>query len=68
MLNVKQFTNKYNWEGIKHLSKKEDWKRFQQNNPTIAFNVVHIKKMEICPAFISKINSNNKNQVTLLMI
>ena len=24
--------------------------------------------MEICPAFISKINSNNKNQVTLLMM
>ena len=37
----------------------EDWRRFEKKNGlTIAFNVLYIKEKEICPSFISKINSN----------
>ena len=45
----------------------DDWKTFEKNNPAIALNVSCIKEMEICPAYISKINSNCENQIILLM-
>ena len=37
---------------------KIDSKIFEKNNPTIALNNLYIKKKEIFPAYISKINSN----------
>ena len=39
-----------------------------KKTPTIALNVLYIKGKEICPAFISKINSNWEKQIILLMI
>ena len=64
--------NKYNWKGINYSSKIEDWKRFEKNNPTIGLNVLLIKEMEICPVYISKINSVknicNKNSVIILLV
>ena len=41
---IKPFTNKYNWEGINFLSEKNDWKKFEKNNVTIALNVLCMKK------------------------
>ena len=41
--NIKTFINKYNWKGIKYLSKIDDWKKFEKNNPTVALNVLYIK-------------------------
>ena len=35
---------------------------FDKNNPTVTLNILYIKKKEICPAFISKFNSNCKNK------
>ena len=43
---------------IKYPSKIDNWKTFEENYNTIAFNVLYIKEMEICTAHISKINSN----------
>ena len=37
-------------------------------NPTSVLNTFYIKKEEICPAFISKINPTCEKQVILLMI
>ena len=59
---------KYYWDRIKYSSKKEDWKKFEQNDSTIARNVLYIEEMEICPAYISKMNSKCKKQIILLMI
>ena len=42
--NIKPFINKYNWEGINYPSKIDDWKKFEQNNPTIALNILYIKE------------------------
>ena len=53
---------------INYPSKIDDWKTFEKNNPTIARNILHAKEKEICPAYISKINSNCQKQVILLMI
>ena len=52
--------NKYKWKGINYPSKIDDWKTFVENNLTIAFNILYIKEKEICPGYISKINSNCK--------
>ena len=45
-----------------------DWKTFEKNNPTIALNILYIKEKEICPPYISKINSNCEKEIILLMI
>ena len=66
--NIKLFVNKYKWKGIKHPSKIDDWKTFEKNNLTVSLNILYIIQKEICPAYISKINSNCEKQTTLLMI
>ena len=60
--------NKYNWGGINYPSKMEDWKTFEKNNPTFAFNILYTKEKEICPAYISNHNSAREKQIILLMI
>ena len=62
---AKLFINKYKWEEINFLSEKDDWKNFEKNNATIAFNVFYAKKEKIYPACVSKHNSNRKKQVIL---
>ena len=66
--NIKLFINKCNWEGTNFLSEKEDWKKIEKNNVTIALNVLYAKKEKIYPAYVSKYNSNCEKQVILLMI
>ena len=41
---IKPFINKYNWEGINFPSEKDDWKKSEQSNLTIALNVSYAKK------------------------
>ena len=41
---IKPFINKYNWEGINFPSEKDDQKKFEKNNVTIALNVLYAKK------------------------
>ena len=38
----------------------DDWKTFAKNNPAITPNVLNIKEMETCNAYISKIKSDCK--------
>ena len=56
MTKIKHFTNKYNWEKLNFPSEKNDWKKIEKNNITIALNVLYVKK--IYPAYVSKHNSN----------
>ena len=37
---LKPFINKYNWEGINFAPEKDDWRKLQKNNVTIALNVL----------------------------
>ena len=32
------FINQYDWKGINFPSQKEDWKKFESNNKSIALN------------------------------
>ena len=41
---IKPFINKYNWKERNFLSEKDDWKKIEKNNVTIALNVLHAKK------------------------
>ena len=56
---------KYNWEGINFPSEKDDWKKFEEKNPTIVLNVLYATKEKICPAYVSKRNSNVEKQLIL---
>ena len=68
MTKIKPFINKYNWEGINYPSEKDDWKKFEKSNVTIALNVLSAKKEKIYPAYVSNHNSNREKQVIFLMI
>ena len=67
---LKPYINKYNWEGIEFLADLKDWKKFEQNNKTIALNVLYIphNTKTISVAYRSEYNNKCKKQVILLMI
>ena len=65
---IKPFINKYNREGMNFISEKNDWKKSEKTNATVALNVSYAKKEKIYPAYVSKHNSNRQKQVFLLMI
>ena len=39
--NIKPCIDKYNWEGIDFPAGMKDWKKFEQNNKTIALNILY---------------------------
>ena len=41
---------------------------FEKNNTTFTLNVLYEKELEMCPDYISKINSNCEKEINLLMI
>ena len=43
---------------VTYPSKMDYWKKFEKNHSTIVLNVLYTEEMEICPAYISKSNSN----------
>ena len=51
---IKPFVNKYNWKGINFPSEKDDWKKFEKNNVTIALNVLYAKKEKTYPGWCTK--------------
>ena len=55
---------------IEFPSYSKDWKKFEQNNKTIALNILFVpyNTKQIRQAHISKYNSKRDNQVILLMI
>ena len=48
----------------------KDWRKFEQNNKTIALNILFIpyNTKQIRPAYLSKYNNERDIQVNLLMI
>ena len=68
--NIKPFIYQYKWNGVEFPSHSEDWKKFEQNNTTIARNILFApyNTKQIKQAYISKYNHKRDNQVILLMI
>ena len=67
---MKPFINQYNRKDIDFPATLKDWKKLEQNNKTIAFNILFVpyNTKEIRIAYKSKYNHNRDNQVILLMI
>ena len=67
---LKPFINNYNWNDIEFPSRSKDWRKFEQNNKTIALNIVSVlyNTKQIKQAYISKYNNKCNNQVNLLII
>ena len=67
---IKSFIDQYNWKEIDFPSHSKDWKKFEQNNKTIALNILFVpyNTEKIRLAYKSKHNFKRENQVILLMI
>ena len=65
---IKTFINKYNWKKINFPSERHDWKISEKNNVTSTLIILYGKKEKICPAYVSKHNSNRETRVIVLMI
>ena len=67
---LRPFINNYNWKDIEFPSRSKGWRKFEQNNKTIALNILYIpyNTKQIKQAYISKYNNERDNQVNLLMI
>ena len=68
---IKPYIIQYNWKDIEFQSHKKDWKKFEQNNKTIALNILFVlhNAEELSIAYKSKYNHKSiRNQVILLMI
>ena len=57
---LKPFFDQYNWKDIEFPSQSKDWKKIEQNNKTIALNILFIpyNTKQIRPAYISNIIIN----------
>ena len=58
------------YQKLRFLLINTDWKKFESNNKSIAFNLLYVphNTKEIRHAYKSKYNLNHENQVILLMI
>ena len=67
---IKLFITKYNLDGIEAPAGPKDWKKFEQNNKTIAFNILYVthNTEQIHCAYKSKYYDERENQAILLMI
>ena len=45
---LKPYINKYNWEGINFPAGSKEWRKFEQNNDTIALNILYAEKKKYC--------------------
>ena len=68
--NIESFISQYNWKGIDFPSHEKDWKKLEQNNKTIARNILYVppNTKQIRLAYKSKCNCKHENQVILLII
>ena len=41
---INPYISKYNWEGIKFPAGSKDWEKIQQNNRTIALNILFVRQ------------------------
>ena len=67
---IKRFIDQYNWRDTDFPAGIKDWKKFEQNNKTMALNNLYVthNTKTINLAYKSKYNRKRKYQVVLLMI
>ena len=55
---IKPFTNKYNWRRMFFSPQNNKWKKIEENNVTIALNVLYAKIEKTYSAYEIKIVKN----------
>ena len=62
---MKSFIEQYNWKEIDFPLHKKDWKKFEENNKSIAFNILYLPRNteEIRHAYKSKYDEKRENNV-----
>ena len=67
---LRPFINNYNWKDIEFPLHSKDWRKFEQNNKTIALNILYVpyNTKQIKQTCVSKYNNERDNRVNLLMI
>ena len=60
---IEPFINKYNWGGINFPSEKDDWKKFEKNNVTIAIIISYAKKKKYILLMFQNITQIIKNRL-----
>ena len=60
---INPFINKYNWKEISFPSEKDDWKKFEKNNVTIALSVLYAKKEKYILLIFQNITQIVKNKL-----
>ena len=70
ILRIEPFMGQYEWKNIDFPAALKDWKKFEQDNQTIALNILFVpyNTKQISRAYISKYNYKCYNQVILSMI
>ena len=66
----KPLINQHNWKRIEIPTEQKNWKKFEQNNKTIALNILFVtyNTKTIRLAYKSEYNNERENQVILLMV
>ena len=69
-MKIEPFIGQNEWKNIDFLATSKDWKKFEQDNKTIALNILFVpyNTKQISRVYISKYNYKRYNQVILLMI
>ena len=69
MSKIKTIIDQYSWKEIDFPSHSKDWKKLEQNNKTIALNILFVpyNTEKIRLAYKSKHNLKRDNQVIFLM-
>ena len=62
VLNVKPFINKYNWKRINYLSKIDDWKTYEKNNPTMLLIFCTLKRKKYAQLIFQNITQPVKDK------
>ena len=67
---IEPFMSPYEWKNINFQATSKDWKSFEQDNKTIALNILFVpyNTKQIRLAYKSKYNYKRDNQVILLMM
>ena len=67
---IRPFIDQYNWKDIDFPATSKDWKKFEQNNESIALNILYVphNTKKVHNAYKSRHNLTREKQVILLMI
>ena len=67
---LKPYINNYNWHGLEFPAQPSDWKKFEENNRSIALNILFVPNgtKDVRLAYKLKYNGKREEKVILLMI